>query len=47
MTTEQRGHFDRLHAQLLARDALLLVWLLDGADALTVEKVLAPLPATA
>lgn len=46
LTAEQWGHFDRVHAQRIGRDApLLLPWLLDGADELTVAKVLAPLPA--
>ncbi|MBT2447765.1 hemerythrin domain-containing protein [Streptomyces sp. ISL-43] len=48
LTAEQWNHFGQVHAQLIGPDApLLLPWLLDGADEATVEKLLAPLPASA
>ncbi|MFE9631867.1 hemerythrin domain-containing protein [Streptomyces sp. NPDC006463] len=46
LTAEQWDHFGQVHAQRLGPDgAVLLPWLLDGADEPTVEKLLAPLPA--
>ncbi|MCX4826275.1 hemerythrin domain-containing protein [Streptomyces sp. NBC_01142] len=48
LTAEQWGHFGQVHAQRLAPDApALLPWLLDGADELTVERLLAALPSPA
>lgn len=48
LTAEQWAHFGQVHAQHIGRNApLLLPWLLDGADELTVERLLALLPASA
>ncbi len=48
LTAEQWGHFSRVQAQHIDRDApLLLPWLLDGADEPTAARLLAHLPAPA
>lgn len=47
LTAEQWGHFGRVQARRIGRDApLLLPWLLDGADEPTAHRLLAPLPAS-